>query len=43
MSGTYGNVGLSFVLTEVLSVAIFPVSMATTPAVARLLGWKKKE
>mmetsp|Transcript_40026 Transcript_40026/g.85497 ORF Transcript_40026/g.85497 Transcript_40026/m.85497 type:complete len:408 (+) Transcript_40026:15-1238(+) len=42
LSGTYGNVGVSFVLTEILSVAIFPVSMATTPAVARLLGWKKK-
>ena len=42
-SKEWGNLGVSFVMNELLEVGRFPVAVATTPAVAKALGLRKKQ
>jgi len=41
-SKEWGNLGVSWVMNEVLEIGRFPLAVATTPVVARALGIKKK-
>ncbi|QDZ22325.1 hypothetical protein A3770_07p48430 [Chloropicon primus] len=41
-SKEWGNLGVSFVMNELLEIGRFPIAVATTPVVAKALGLRKK-